>query len=383
MRNSLSVVVASSVVFASSAHAEPRVVADAPPASGYAIEDVVTGLAHPWSIAWLPNGDMLITERAGRLRLVRDGRLVSEPVRGVPDVFAQGQGGLMEVSLHPKFEQNRWLYLTYSAGNRNENHTVLARGEYSEGELRHVETIFEVNRLKSGTQHFGSRIVWVDDSTMLLAIGDGGNPPVRYDGDLIRKQAQEPGAHLGKVLRLTEDGEPAPGNPLVHERGAAPEVFTLGHRNIQGMARDPNTGNVWVTEHGPRGGDELNLLEPGGNYGWPEVTFGREYFGPKISEDTSAPRFEDAALVWVPSKAPSGLEFYSGDAFLEWRGDLFSGGLVTKDVWRIDLDGTRVVKEETIAIGQRVRDVRQGPDGMLYVLTDERNGKLVRIVPSK
>jgi glucose/arabinose dehydrogenase len=385
MRTTLSAIVLSGITFGvvGSALAEPPIVSDAPSATGFKVEDVVTGLEHPWSVAWLPNGDMLITERPGRLRIVRDGRLLSDPVRGVPSVLAHGQGGLMEVSLHPRFEENKWVYLTYSDGTRNENHTVLARGVYENGALRDVETIFEVNRLKSGGQHFGSRIVWEDDSTMLLAIGDGGNPPVRYGDGLIREQAQELGAHLGKVLRLTEDSEPAPGNPFAKTSGAAPEVYSYGHRNIQGLARDPETGRVWATEHGPRGGDELNLIEAGANYGWPEVTFGREYFGPKISERTSGPRFEDAALVWTPSKAPSGLEFYSGDAFPEWQGDLFSGGLMTKDVWRIDLDGTRVVKQETIAIGQRVRDVRQGPDGMLYVLTDERNGKLARIVPSK
>jgi glucose/arabinose dehydrogenase len=384
MRTTLSAIVLSGITFGivGSALAEPPIVSDAPSATGFKVEDVVTGLEHPWSVAWLPNGDMLITERPGRLRIVRDGRLLSEPVRGLPTVLAHGQGGLMEVSLHPRFEQNKWLYLTYSDGTRNENHTVLARGVYEDGALRDVETIFEVNRLKSGGQHFGSRIVWVDDSTMLLAIGDGGNPPVRYGDGLIREQAQELGAHLGKVLRLTEDGEPAPGNPFAKTSGAAPEVYSYGHRNIQGLARDPETGRVWATEHGPRGGDELNLIEAGANYGWPEVTFGREYFGPKISESTSGPRFEDAALVWTPSKAPSGLEFYTGNRFPQWKGDLFSGGLMTKDVWRIDLDGTRVVKQETIAIGQRVRDVRQGPDGMLYVLTDERNGKLARIVPS-
>ena len=385
MRTTLHALVVSGITFGvvPSALAEPPIVSDAPAASGFKVEDVVTGLEHPWSIAWLPNGEMLITERPGRLRIVRDGRLLSEPVRGVPSVLAHGQGGLMEVSLHPRFEQNKWVYLTYSDGTRNENHMVLARGVYENGALRDVKTIFEVNRLKSGGQHFGSRIVWEDDSTMLLAIGDGGNPPVRYGDGLIREQAQELGAHLGKVLRLTEDGEPAPGNPFASASGAAPEVYSYGHRNIQGLARDPETGRVWATEHGPRGGDELNLIVAGANYGWPVVTFGREYFGPKISEATSDRRFNDAALVWTPSKAPSGLEFFSGDAFLEWQGDLFSGGLMTKDVWRIDLDGTRVVKQETIAIGQRVRDVRQGPDGMLYVLTDERNGKLARIVPSK
>ncbi len=362
--------------------AEPPVVKDPAPATGYRVEEVVGGLDHPWSMAWLPDGDMLITERGGQIRLVRDGNLVRQPVTGAPRVFASGQGGLMEISLHPDFADNRWIYLTYSEGSRASNHTVLARGVYEDGAIRDLRTIFEVNRMKSGTQHFGSRIVWLDDGTMLLAIGDGGNPPVKYDGELIRLQAQKLDAHLGKILRLTEDGKPAQDNPFVGTRGAAEAVYSYGHRNIQGLAIDRSTGRVWATEHGPRGGDELNLIEAGANYGWPEVTFGREYFGPKISDETSDPEFTDAAMVWVPSKAPSGLECYSGDAFPQWKGDLFSGALMHKDVRRIDIEGDRAVKHESISIGKRVRDVRQGPDGMLYVLTDENDGQLLRIVPA-
>jgi glucose/arabinose dehydrogenase len=358
------------------------VVSDPPAATGYRVEEVVSGLDHPWSMAWLPNGDALVTERAGQIRIVREGKLVPQPVKGAPKVFASGQGGLMEISLHPRFTDNNWVYLTYSEGNSTSNHTVLARGVYENGAIRDLRTIFEVNRMKRGTQHFGSRIAWLDDGTMLLAIGDGGNPPVKYQGELIRLQAQKLDAHLGKVLRLTEGGAPADDNPFVRTRGAAEEVYSYGHRNIQGLAVDPSTGRVWATEHGPRGGDELNLIVAGANYGWPEVTFGREYFGPKISEETSDPEFTDAAMVWVPSKAPSGLAFYSGDAFPQWKGDLFSGALMHKDVRRIDIEGDRAVKQESIAIGKRVRDVRQGPDGMLYVLTDENDGQLLRIVPA-
>ncbi len=364
------------------ANADVPVVSDPPAATGFRVEEVVGGLEHPWSMVWLPNGDMLVTERAGRIRLVREGKLTPQPVTGAPKVFASGQGGLMEISLHPRFADNRWVYLTYSEGNSTSNHTVLARGVYEDGAITGLRTIFEVNRMKPGTQHFGSRVVWLDDGTMLLAIGDGGNPPVKLEGDLIRLQAQKLGAHLGKVLRLTEDGEPADDNPFVRTRGAAKEVYSYGHRNIQGMAVDPATGRVWATEHGPRGGDELNLIVAGANYGWPEVTFGREYFGPKITEEASDPEFTDAAMVWVPSKAPSGLAFYSGDAFPQWKGDLFSGALMHKDVRRIDIEGDRAVKQESIAIGKRVRDVRQGPDGMLYVLTDEKNGQMLRIVPA-
>lgn len=356
--------------------------ASAPPAVDCRVEVVLRGLEHPWSMAWLPNGDMLITERAGRLRLVKNGALVPEPVRGVPEVFASGQGGLMDVSLHPDFATNGVLYLTHSEGTRDANRTVLVRGVYEGGALRDVETIFGVDQRKAGTQHFGSRIVWLPDGTMLLAVGDGGNPPVRYEGDFIRKQAQNLGADLGKIHRLNDDGSAPDDNPFRGREGVEPTIYTYGHRNIQGLARDPESGRVWATEHGPRGGDEVNLITPGGNYGWPLVTFGREYSGPKISERTSGEGFVDPTLAWVPSNAPSGLAFYTGDKFPRWKGDLFSGALMGQEVRRIHLDGARFVSEQSIAIGQRVRDVRQGPDGYLYVLTDERNGQLLRIVPA-
>lgn len=354
-----------------------------PSASGYELETLVKGLAHPWSMAWLPNGDMLVTERPGRLRVVRDGQLLSEPVAGVPEVLAFGQGGLMEVSLHPRFEQTKWVYLTYSAGTRNENRTVIARGTLDGNTLRDVKVIFEVNRLKSGGQHFGSRIAWMKDGTMLVAIGDGGNPPVRYQGELIRNLAQDRTSHTGKVLRLNEDGTPARDNPFAEGEDGAPAVWSYGHRNIQGLAIDPQTGKVWANEHGPRGGDELNLIEPGKNYGWPVVTYGREYFGPAISDQTSKPGMVDPTLVWTPSKAASGLVVYRGDAFPEWRGDLFSGALMFQEVRRVTIKDDKVVHEDAIKIGSRVRDVREGPDGLLYVLTDEPNGELIRIKPKR
>ena len=331
-----------------------------PAAKGYELESVVKGLEHPWSMAWLPNGDMLVTERPGRLRVVRDGKLVPEPIGGVPRVLALGQGGLMEVSLHPRFEQTNWVYLTYSAGDRNANHTVIARGTLEGSTLRDVKTIFEVNRLKSGGQHFGSRIAWMNDGTMLVAIGDGGNPPVRYEGELIRNLAQDRAAHTGKVLRLNEDGTPARDNPFADEKDGAPAVWSYGHRNIQGMAIDRQTGKVWASEHGPRGGDELNLIEPGKNYGWPVVTYGREYFGPAISDATSKPGMVDPVLVWTPSKAASGLAVYHGNAFPEWRGDLFSGALMFNEVRRLRIENGRVTIEESIKIGSRAATFARG-----------------------
>jgi glucose/arabinose dehydrogenase len=215
-----------------------------------------------------------------------------------------------------------------------------------------------------------------------MSIGDGGNPPTRFGDSNIRNQAQNPGTHFGKVLRLKDDGAPHPDNPFVNRPGAKPEIWTLGHRNIQGLTRDPLSGRIWANEHGSRGGDELNVIAGGNNYGWPEVTYSNEYWGPKISDETHRPGITDPRLVWTPSKAPSGLTFYTGDRYPQWKGDLFSGALKFGEIRRIRLDSDRVIGEEKLTFGKRVRDVRQGPDGYLYVLTDENRGALLRILPS-
>jgi glucose/arabinose dehydrogenase len=353
---------------------------DVPEAPGWRAEVVVSGLSHPWSIAWLPDGSALVTERAGRLRLVRDGMLEPEPVAGLPPVLASGQGGLLDVSLHPDFAENRLVYLTFATGTADANRTALARGRFEGRALRNTEVIFQNADPKSGGQHFGSRMVWLPDRSLLVSIGDGGNPPIRFAGENIRNQAQNPGTHFGKVLRLRDDGTPHPDNPFAGQPGARPEIWTLGHRNIQGMTRDPVSGRIWANEHGSRGGDELNVIEAGGNYGWPVVTYSYEYWGPRISDESSRPGIAEPRLVWTPSKAPSGLTFCTGERYPRWIGDLFSGALKLGQVRRIRLDGTRVVAEEKLTIGQRVRDVRQGPDGYLYVLTDEDEGALLRIV---
>jgi glucose/arabinose dehydrogenase len=343
---------------------------------------VLTGLEHPWGIAWLPDGSQLITERPGRLRIVRNGKLDPTPIPGVPEVFAQGQGGLLDISLHPNFAQNRFVYLTYAVGTSEANRTRLMRGTFDGQALRDVKVIFEVTQAKSGTQHFGSRMVWLPDGTMLLAIGDGGNPPVSLDGDLIRKQAQNLGSRLGKIVRLNDDGTIPKDNPFVANAKADPAIWSYGHRNIQGLAFDPTTRRVWATEHGARGGDELNLVQAGQNFGWPVVTFSREYFGPEITDERSRPGMVDPKTVWTPATAPSGLVVYTSDRVPQWRGNLFAGGLVSRDVRRITVDATgKVVSQQEIEIGDRVRDVRQGPDGFLYVLTDEANGKLIRLEP--
>jgi glucose/arabinose dehydrogenase len=361
---------------------EPVDPSQAPQASGFRSTVLVRGLEHPWSLAWLPDGDLLITERPGRLRIVRDGVLDPAPIAGVPEVLAAGQGGLLDVSVHPRFAENRLVYLTYAAGTPEANHTRLARARFDGRALTGLEVIYAVPQRKSGTQHFGSRLVWLPDGTLLLAIGDGGNPPVQLEGALIREQAQNRGSALGKILRLNADGSPAAGNPFQSDPSALPELWSLGHRNIQGLAYDPAARRVWASEHGARGGDELNLVNPGDNYGWPLVTHSREYFGPEITSRRAAAGMVDARRVWTPAIAPSGLAVASGRV-PQWRGELFAGGLVSGDVRRLRLDPQgRVVAEERISIGQRVRDIREGPDGFLYVLTDGGgDGELIRLEP--
>lgn len=343
---------------------------------------ILEGLENPWSMVWLPDGSQLITERPGRLRIVRNGKLDPTAIAGVPDVLAQGQGGLLDISLHPNFAQNRFVYLTHAAGTPDANRTRLVRGTFDGQVLRDVKVIFEVTQTKSGTQHFGSRMVWLPDGTMLLALGDGGNPPVSLDGDLIRKQAQNLRSRLGKIVRLNDDGTIPKDNPFAANANADPAIWSYGHRNIQGLTFDPTTQRVWATEHGARGGDELNLVQAGKNFGWPVVTYSREYFGPEITDERSRPSMVDPKTVWTPATAPSGLVVYTGDRVPQWRGNLFAGGLVSRDVRRITVDATgKVVSQQEIEIGQRVRDVRQGPDGFLYVLTDEANGRLIRLEP--
>ena len=353
-------------------------------ATGVRMTTVVADLEHPWGMAWLPDGDMLITERPGRLRLVRDGELVEQPIAGTPEVFANRQGGLLDVALHPAFEDNRLIYLTYAHGTEDANRTRVARAVFDGEALSDLEVIFEVADTKQGGQHFGSRLLWLPDGTLLVSIGDGGNPPIAFDGEEIRQQAQNLGTHFGKLVRLNDDGSVPTDNPFVDQDGAQPEIWSYGHRNVQGLALDPETGAIWLNDHGARRGDELNRIDLGENYGWPAATYSRNYgvLGTEISPHTSLPGMIDPVLVWSETHAPSGLTVYRGDDFATWDGDVLSGGLVTQDVRRIDLDDNgAVVGEYTIDIGDRVRDVRQSPDGVLYVLTDESDGRLIRLEP--
>lgn len=353
-------------------------------ATGWTAVTVVDGLENPWAVTWLPGGEALITEKAGRLRVVRNGRLDPVEVGGLSGVLAELHAGLMDVSLHPRFSENRWVYLTYSAGTEEANGTRLARGRLAKdlSALTEVEVLHVVSPLKRRFQHFGSRLLWLPDGTVLLSLGDGGNPPVRLDGELMREQAQKLDSQLGKVLRLREDGTVPADNPFVRQARVDPAIWTWGHRNIQGLARDPTSGRIWASEHGSRGGDELNVLVAGGNYGWPRVTYSIEYTFGTISRERTRPDMVDPVVVWTPAQAPSGLLFYTGDVFPQWRGDLFSGALKRKEVRRIVLNKEgRVTGQQSLPIGQRVRDVRQGPDGFIYVLTDEAAGRMLRLEP--
>ncbi|GAP93713.1 PQQ-dependent sugar dehydrogenase [Leptolyngbya sp. NIES-2104] len=349
-------------------------------AQGYRTKEVLNGLERPWGMAWLPDGRLLVSEKSGTLRVVNNGKLEPTAISGVPPVMYEGQGGFMDVSIHPRFAENRLIYLTYSHGTPEANRTRVARAVLDGNTLRDLKPIFEVKQTKSGTQHFGSRIAWLPDNTMLVSIGDGGNPPVSLEGELIRRQAQNLRSRLGKVVRLNDDGSVPRDNPFVNKPDADPTVWSYGHRNIQGLAIDPTSKRVWASEHGSQGGDELNLVEAGQNYGWPVVTHSKEYWGGEITRERSRPEMVDPKAVWTPATAPGGLLFYTGDRFPAWKGNLFSSGLVSRDLKRIELDAQGNVRtQEAIKIGQRVRDVSQAPDGLIYFITDD--GVLWRLEP--
>ncbi|MEQ8770839.1 MAG: PQQ-dependent sugar dehydrogenase [Phycisphaerales bacterium] len=357
------------------------------PETGWRLAEVTRGLMRPWGAAWLPDGrTMLVTEREGRLRVVQDGRLSPDLVGGIPDdLFASGQGGLLDVQVHPEFATNRLVYLTMSTGDNNANRTQLVRGRLAEdlSELTRVEVVYRVPHDKRGGQHFGSRILWLDDGTLLLSIGDGGNPPIRLDGSLIRERAQDLSYHHGKILHMNDDGSPVADAPFATDGDPDTDalIHVYGLRNVQGMAIRPGTDEVWATSHGARGGDELNRITPGTNYGWPEVTYSVEYWGPRISQTTQRDGVEQPRVVWTPCIAPSGLTFYTGDDFPEWQGDLFAGGLVLQQIRRIDFEDGAIVGQTTLQLDDRVRWVGMGPDGGLYMLTDEIDGGLYRVVP--
>jgi len=339
----------------------------------YRLVSVAEGFVRPWSIAFLPGGDMLVTEKPGRLRIVRNGELLPDAVSGVPTVHAEGQGGLLDVVPHPDFESNRLIYLSYSKPKGEGSTTAVIRGKFENDELTDVEEIFEaVSDGRNG--HYGSRLAFDGNGYLFLSVGDRQAPP---SGDLEAHPAQDISVHNGTINRIHDDGRVPNDNPFVGQEGARPEIWSYGHRNPQGLAIHPETGDVWATEHGPQGGDELNLIQPGKNYGWPVIGYGVNYgAGTPIHSAQRQDGMENPVTFWVPSIATSGLIIYTGDAFPEWQGNIFSGGMAGEQLARLTMDGQIVVAEETLVqhVG-RIRDVRQGPDGFIYLAFDNRRGE--------
>jgi aldose sugar dehydrogenase len=340
------------------------------------VETVARGLEHPWGLVFLPDGRLLVTERPGRLRSVdQDGRL-SEPFADVPPVQARGQGGLLDVALDPRFAENRLVYLAYAEpGEGRTAGTAVARGRLGEGRLEDVRVIYQQQPKVEGANHFGSRLIFARDGTLFVTQGE------RFD---YRDQAQDLSSGLGKLVRINPDGSVPRDNPFVGRAGARPEIWSYGHRNIQSAGLHPHTGQLWTVEHGARGGDELNRPEAGKNYGWPVISYGVHYSGAKIGEGPAKPGMEQPVYYWDPVIAPSGMTFYTGEAFPGWQGSLLIGSLRPGLLVRLTLADGRVTGEERYLgdLGERIRDVRQGPDGRLYLLTDSRDGRILRVLPA-
>jgi len=339
----------------------------------FRVVEVARGLEHPWALAFLPDGRILVTERPGRLRIVQaDGR-ISDPLKGVPAVAAQGQGGMLDVMLDERFAENRTLFLCYAESGEGGSGTAVARARLEGDALLDVRVLFRQLPKVSGGLHFGCRIAVGRDGTLYVTLGE------RYQRD----RAQELGNHFGKVVRIRPDGSVPADNPFTGRAGAQPEIWSFGHRNPQGVARHPVTGALWIHEHGARGGDEINIPEAGKNYGWPVITHGVDYSGASIGTGTAAPGMEQPRHVWVPSIAPSGMAFYAGDAFPAWKGNLFIGALAGQRLVRLELDGDKVIREERLLaeLRERIRDVRVGADGLIYLLTDSSSGRLLKLEP--
>ena len=370
LRTPLAAALAASLLFAASATAASR---EFPSEHGNVrVTPLAEGLEHPWGLAFLPDGRMLVTERPGRLRIVSPDGTLSKPIAGVPRVRARGQGGLLDVVLHPKFASNGLVYLSYSEPGSGGAGTSVARGRLDGETLADVQVIFRQSPKVDTGFHFGSRLVFDREGKLFVSSGDRG----------MQDTAQDLTLGQGKLFRLKDDGTPAPGLPFADRAGTHPGVFSYGHRNIQGMALHPTTGLVWTHEHGPRGGDEINVARAGRNYGWPVITFGVNYTGTTIGEGlTEKAGMEQPLHQWTPSIGASGLAFYTANRFTAWRGNAFVGALALNHLERLVLDGERVVDTEILLDGwnQRIRDVRQGPDGALYVLTDARNGQIARV----
>ena len=343
------------------------------------VSTIAEGLDHPWGIAFLSDGSMLVTEKSGALRRVDKNGTLGKPIAGVPEVDARDQGGLLDITLHPNFAQNRLLYLSFSEPGESGNSTAVAQAQLSEDhrQLNDLRVIFSQKPKLDSTMHFGSRIVFDREGRIYVGLGERSH-------EQFREQAQDLNSHLGKVVRLNEDGSIPPDNPFVGRNDALPEIWSYGHRNIQAAALHPDSGTFWEIEHGPKGGDEVNIPQAGKNYGWPVVSHGVNYDGTPVgSGKKDAPGMEDPIYTWTPVIAPSGMIFYSGNAFPEWKGDLFVGGLRATALVRLELDGEKVVGEERLLtdLDYRIRDVTESPEGDIVVITDEDNGSIIRISP--
>jgi len=337
-----------------------------------AVETVAGGLEHPWGLAFLPDGRMLVTERPGRLRAVSKEGMLSEPLAGVPELAASGQGGLLDVALDPDFASNRLVYLSYAEPGAGGASTAVARGRLEGDALEDVQVIFRQQPKVSGGNHFGSRLVFGRDGTLFVTLGE------RFKFE----PAQDLSNHLGTIVRINADGSVPDDNPFVGRADARPEIWSYGHRNVQGADLHPETGRLWSLEFGPRGGDELNIPEPGRNYGWPLVSWGRHYNGVDIPDPPTRPDLAPSIYHWDPAISPSGMAFYTGDVLPGWKGNLLIGGLSSRALVRLTLDGERVTGEERIPMGARIRNVRQGPDGAVYLLTDQDDGAILRLTPA-
>jgi len=349
-------------------------------AGNLAVQTVATGLVHPWSLAFLPDGRMIVTERPGRMRLVAPNGQLSSPLANVPKVFAVGQGGLLDVILDREFAQNRTIYFSYSEPFNGGGRTALARARLDDSEmprLTDVKVIYREYGPPSNGNNFGSRIVQAMDGTLFATNGE-------HFTD--RDMAQTLDNDLGKIVRITTDGTPPPDNPFTNKPGARPEIWSYGHRNPQGLAINPADGKLWEQEHGARGGDEINIIQKGHNYGWPRVSYGVNYDGTPVGTGKAKMEgVDDPCWHWTPSIAPSGMAFYTGDLFPAWKGSLFNGALRWQLLSRLELKGDTVVKEERLlqALDERIRDVRQGPEGAFYLLTDSTSGRILRVKPAR
>lgn len=342
----------------------------------YRVEVLAEGLEHPWTVAFLPDGKLLVTERPGRLRIIDESGLRPEPVAGVPEVFVSGQAGLFDVLPAQDHAESGLLYISYAHGDKDANHTRVIRARFDGENLVEVVPVFTSQPAKSGDAHFGGRMTWLPDGTLVMGLGDG---------FYFREAAQKLDTHLAKIIRIHPDGSAPRDNPFVARDGALPEIYSFGHRHVQSVVLDRESGTLYAHEHGPRGGDELNVIRPGANYGWPLITYGRDYSRAMITPFTELDGLEQPRTYWVPSIAPGGMTLYEGDAFPEWRGNLFVAALAEKSVRRIALAAPGQPAQQEVMLtelGQRMRDVRTGPDGALYVVTDEPRGQVLRIVPA-